>query len=73
MEMTMAKKSTVILINVTEAEREKVKALGRSRGYDITSDYLRSLIEADATAQGVDFKFDVNRGGYRERLDPSDG
>ena len=68
----MAKKSTVILVNVTEAEREQVKSLGRARGYEITSDYLRSLIEADAAAQGVSFKFEVNRGGYRERLDPAD-
>ncbi len=54
-----------IIINLSDAEREHVHTLARNRGFKITSDYLRSLIEADAKAQGDGFKFEVNRGGYR--------
>lgn len=68
----MPKKDAAIFVSVTETERETVKQLAQGRGYAITSDYLRALIEADAAAQGVDFKFDVNRGGYRERLNPTE-
>ncbi len=68
----MPKKDAAIFISVTESERETVKQLAQGRGYTITSDYLRALIEADAAAQGVEFKFDVNRGGYRERLDSAE-
>lgn len=62
-----AKKYTVLMINVSPEERDQVHALARQRGYKITSDYLRMLIETDAKAHGAEIKFDVDRGGYRER------
>lgn len=62
----MPKDYKTIPLNVSEKERDRVHALARARGFAITSDYIRSLIEADAKAQGEDFKFEVNRGGYRE-------
>ena len=59
------KRYTIISVNVSTDERETVNQLAKDRGYKFTSDYLRALIEADAAAHGVNFKFDVDRGGYR--------
>lgn len=64
----MSKKTTMIAVSVYDHERESVNEMARRRGFKITSDYLRSLIEADAKAHGEEFHFEVNRGGYRERL-----
>ena len=62
----MAEKDYVILgINVSVDERERVHEIARSRGYKITSDYIRALIEADAQVHGDNFKFDIDRGGNR--------
>lgn len=64
--MSEAAKDYVILgINVSPEERAEVHRLAKERGYKITSDYLRYLIEQDAKANGVEIKFDVNRGGDR--------
>ena len=52
-------------INVSPEEREQVNAIAKQRGFAFTSDYIRALIEADTKAHGIDFQFDVDRGGYR--------
>jgi hypothetical protein len=62
------RKTTNVMINVKPEERDYVNELARKRGYKITSDFIRALIEGEAAAAGDDFKFEVNRGGYRERL-----
>lgn len=54
-------------VPMSETELEHVHKLAKARKYTITADYVRSLIEQDAIAQGKAFKFSVNRGGYRER------
>lgn len=56
---------SVISINMSPGERDQVHALARKRGFRITSDYLRHLIEEDAKAHGDEMKFTVDRGGYR--------
>lgn len=65
------KKYAVITINVSPEERDRVHELAQQRGYKITSDYLRMLIEEDAAAHGVELKFEVDRGGYRGRDEES--
>lgn len=52
-------------ISVTESELERVNQAAKQRGFKVTADYLRDLIEKDMAAHGEDFKFEVNRGGYR--------
>jgi hypothetical protein len=66
------KKYTAVTINLSASERDQVHDLARRRGYKITSDYLRALIEADAAAHGEVIEFEVDRGGYRERSAPDE-
>lgn len=61
----MPKNYATIVLNVSPDERDQIHDLAHKRGYKITSDYVRSLIEADAKAAGDNLKFDVNRGGFR--------
>jgi hypothetical protein len=65
----MPKQYVPLSLNVSPEERKQVHALARNRGYKITSDYLRWLIETDAKAQDIDFAFTLDRGGYRTRSD----
>ncbi len=58
---------TSLSVNVSPKELEAVNELAHDRGFDITSDYVRHLIEEDAKAHGKAVKFAVKRGGYRER------
>jgi hypothetical protein len=61
-----------IRIVVTEGERDEVARLAKQRGYGFTSDYIRALIEADSNAHGSPVKFEVDRGGYRERKEDAE-
>lgn len=61
----MPKNYATIVLNMSANEREQIHDLARKHGFKITSDYVRSLIEADAKAVGGNFKFEVNRGGFR--------
>lgn len=54
-------------VTMSDDELKTVHRIARDRGYSVTSDYVRSLIETDINAHGEDFRFKVNRGGYRER------
>lgn len=54
-------------ITMSDADLQVVHQAARDRGFKLTSDYVRALIEADLSAQGIEFRFSVDRGGYRER------
>jgi hypothetical protein len=41
-----------ITIQITLEQRQKISQLAQRQGYEAIDDYLRSLIEADAQAQG---------------------
>lgn len=56
-------------IAMTEEEKELVKGFAQERGFKVTADYIRNLIEQDRARLGKPFKFDVDRGGYRRRKD----
>lgn len=62
---TMPKGYATIVLNMSPEEREQIHDLARKRGFEITSDYVRSLIELDSKVSGDNFKFKVNRGGFR--------
>ena len=63
----MTDKKVIIGVNVTPEERFQVHELAKFRGYEITSDYLRELIIADAKKHGFQLRFDVDRGGDRRK------
>jgi hypothetical protein len=54
-------------ITMRQEDLEVVKKTAQKRGFKVTSDYLRNLIEKDKEAHNEPFKFTVNRGGYRKR------
>lgn len=61
-------------LNVTlpPDQLQQVHSLARLRGFKITSDYIRSLIETDARLAGVALMLPVDRGGYRGADLPSE-
>lgn len=56
-----------IIIAVSEKQRSAVHSLSEKRGFSITADYIRRLIEADAESVGIALDLSVDRGGYRGR------
>lgn len=52
-------------ILVTEHDREMIKQQAEARGFKITADYIRHLIESDMKSNGLDVDLGVDRGGYR--------
>ena len=65
--MPRKKGQTALSIPMSKDEVDNVHRLAKRRSYSITAEYVRSLIEADAEAHGIPFKFDIDRGGYRRR------
>jgi hypothetical protein len=58
-----------LTVLMSEGELTAVHGLARNRGFKITADYVRALIEADAVTQQVALKFEVDRGGNRRVID----
>ena len=56
-----------ITLLISSENREKINAFAASQGFKVTADYLRSLIESDMKAKGVDINLSPDRGGYRIR------
>jgi hypothetical protein len=56
---------SALSVPMTDDELDQVHKLAKNRGYKVTADYIRNLIEMDAKGQGQSFKFKVDRGGYR--------
>lgn len=56
-----------IHILVTEENRELISAHAGQRGFKVTADYIRLLIQEDMKAHGAEIDLGVDRGGYRER------
>lgn len=55
-----------IHILVQDEQRQKINAFAAKRGFKMTSDYIRSLIQKDMRDLGEDIELnDVDRGGYR--------
>lgn len=65
--MNKEKRNERIAFDVYRQEKWKLEALREDAGYTYLTDYIRALIENDAKQRGKTFKFNVNRGGYRER------
>lgn len=55
----------LIQIHVPIGAREKITTCAKNKGYPVTSDYIRTLIEADMKTQCEDIDLSVDRGGDR--------
>lgn len=62
--------SVPIHILVSEENRERISGYARQRGFKVTADYIRHLIQADMETHGEVIDLGVDRGGYRERSEP---
>lgn len=59
-------------ILVSESNRTRINKYALSKGFKVTADYIRELIERDMQANGEDINLSVDRGGYRERKTDED-
>lgn len=57
---------------IPEDEQERIQKHAEGRGFKITSDYIRRLIEDDMKAHGIEIDLSPDRGGYRPRRDGED-
>lgn len=58
-----------IQIYLSQEALEDVTEHARAKGYKITAEYVRKLIEDDMEKDGKAVDFGIERGGYRERQD----
>lgn len=54
-----------IHILVTEENREHINAYAAQRGFKVTADFIRHLIEVDMKENGEVINLEVDRGGKR--------
>lgn len=52
-------------IYMAQEALDAVNEHARSKGYKITSEYLRDLIQKDIEADGKSIDFGIDRGGWR--------
>ncbi len=56
---------TALSIPMSHEEVLVVHAAAKRRGYVVTADYVRALLEHDIQSDSSEFRFEVNRGGDR--------
>lgn len=57
--------SVPLHIIVSAEDRERINTFAASKGFKVTADYIRNLIEKDMQANGEEIDLAVDRGGYR--------
>jgi Arc/MetJ-type ribon-helix-helix transcriptional regulator len=67
--MPRSKDTRGINVTMTDEERDTVKTLAKQLGFKSAADYIRSLIEADASKNEVELKFSAKWGGSRTEGD----
>lgn len=57
-----------IQIYLSQEALEEVTQHARDKGYKVTTEYVRDLIQKDMEGDGKVIDFGIDRGGYRERV-----
>lgn len=56
---------TALSIPMSHDEIASVHNTAKRRGYAVTADYVRALLERDIQSDNQEFRFEVDRGGDR--------